>query len=65
MDAAIRKNQVSLLLSMLGHDEDNTRISTAGCLGELCAFLTDVDLNTVLQQCLLSDVSGIVWMVLH
>uniref|UniRef100_A0A8C6GXV6 Stalled ribosome sensor GCN1 n=1 Tax=Mus spicilegus TaxID=10103 RepID=A0A8C6GXV6_MUSSI len=65
VDAAIRKNLVSLLLSMLGHDEDNTRISTAGCLGELCAFLTDEELNTVLQQCLLADVSGIDWMVRH
>ncbi|KAI6049711.1 GCN1 [Marmota monax] len=65
VDAVIRKNIVSLLLSMLGHDEDNTRISAAGCLGELCAFLTEEELNTVLQQCLLADVSGIDWMVRH
>ncbi|XP_053444213.1 eIF-2-alpha kinase activator GCN1 isoform X1 [Nycticebus coucang] len=65
VDAVIRKNIVSLLLSMLGHDEDNTRISSAGCLGELCAFLTEEELNTVLQQCLLADVSGIDWMVRH
>lgn len=65
VDAAIRKNIVSLLLNMLGHDEDNTRISSAGCLGELCAFLTEEELNTVLQQCLLADVSGIDWMVRH
>ncbi|GAB1290067.1 eIF-2-alpha kinase activator GCN1 [Apodemus speciosus] len=65
VDAAIRKNLVSLLLSMLGHDEDNTRISSAGCLGELCAFLTEEELHTVLQQCLLADVSGIDWMVRH
>uniref|UniRef100_K7A6A4 Stalled ribosome sensor GCN1 n=1 Tax=Pan troglodytes TaxID=9598 RepID=K7A6A4_PANTR len=65
VDAVIRKNIVSLLLSMLGHDEDNTRISSAGCLGELCAFLTEEELSTVLQQCLLADVSGIDWMVRH
>nr|XP_017516713.2 eIF-2-alpha kinase activator GCN1 isoform X1 [Manis javanica] len=65
VDAVIRKNIVSLLLSMLGHDEDNTRISAAGCLGELCAFLTEEELSTVLQQCLLADVSGIDWMVRH
>ncbi|ERE74489.1 translational activator GCN1-like protein [Cricetulus griseus] len=65
VDAAIRKNVISLLLSMLGHDEDNTRISSAGCLGELCAFLTEEELSTVLQQCLLADVSGIDWMVRH
>uniref|UniRef100_G1SPJ5 Stalled ribosome sensor GCN1 n=2 Tax=Oryctolagus cuniculus TaxID=9986 RepID=G1SPJ5_RABIT len=65
VDAAIRKNIVSLLLNLLGHDEDNTRISSAGCLGELCAFLTDEELSTVLQQCLLADVSGIDWMVRH
>ncbi|PNJ82434.1 GCN1 isoform 1 [Pongo abelii] len=65
VDAIIRKNIVSLLLSMLGHDEDNTRISSAGCLGELCAFLTEEELSAVLQQCLLADVSGIDWMVRH
>ncbi|KAM5311577.1 stalled ribosome sensor GCN1 [Glossophaga mutica] len=65
VDVAIRKNIISLLLSMLGHDEDNTRISSAGCLGELCAFLTEEELGAVLQQCLLADVSGIDWMVRH
>lgn len=65
VDAAIRKNIVSVLLNMLGHDEDNTRISSAGCLGELCAFLTEEELSTVLQQYLLADVSGIDWMVRH
>lgn len=33
--------------------QDNTRISSAGCLGELCAFLTEEELSTVLQQYLL------------
>lgn len=33
--------------------QDNTRISSAGCLGELCAFLTEEELSAVLQQCLL------------
>jgi hypothetical protein len=46
-----------VMLATLRHSplpcQDNTRISTAGCLGELCAFLTDEELNTVLQQCLL------------
>ncbi|XP_014444459.1 eIF-2-alpha kinase activator GCN1 [Tupaia chinensis] len=65
VDAVIRKNIVSLLLSMLGHDEDHTRVSSAGCLGELCAFLPEEELHTVLQQCLLADVSGIDWMVRH
>ncbi|XP_053784029.1 stalled ribosome sensor GCN1 [Desmodus rotundus] len=65
VDMVIRKSIISLLLSMLGHDEDNTRISSAGCLGELCAFLTEEELSAVLQQCLLADVSGIDWMVRH
>ncbi|NIG61069.1 translational activator GCN1 isoform X2 [Pontoporia blainvillei] len=65
VDVVIRKSIVSLLLSTLGHDEDNTRISSAGCLGELCAFLTEEELSTVLQQYLLADVSGIDWMVRH
>ncbi|XP_059751043.1 stalled ribosome sensor GCN1 [Balaenoptera ricei] len=65
VDVVIRKSIVSLLLSTLGHDEDNTRVSSAGCLGELCAFLTEEELSTVLQQYLLADVSGIDWMVRH
>lgn len=51
VDAAIRKNTISILLSMLGHDEDNTRISSAGCLGELCAFLTVEELSIVSGAC--------------
>lgn len=41
-----------LSLSSVPH-QDNTRISSAGCLGELCAFLTEEELSAVLQQCLL------------
>eukprot|EP00069_Balaena_mysticetus_P007902 bmy_05738T0 len=55
VDVVIRKSIVSLLLSTLGHDEDNTRVSSAGCLGELCAFLTEEELSTVLQQYLLGS----------
>uniref|UniRef100_A0A8C6Z7D4 GCN1 activator of EIF2AK4 n=1 Tax=Nothoprocta perdicaria TaxID=30464 RepID=A0A8C6Z7D4_NOTPE len=65
VDAAIRKNISTVLLGMLGHDEDATRMASAGCLAELCAFLSEEELNTVLQQHLLADVSGIDWMVRH
>uniref|UniRef100_A0A8C5P6E8 GCN1 activator of EIF2AK4 n=1 Tax=Leptobrachium leishanense TaxID=445787 RepID=A0A8C5P6E8_9ANUR len=65
MDAAIRKSYVTLLIQMLGHDEDSTRLSSAGCLGELCAHLPEEELNTLLQQHLLADFTGIDWMVRH
>ncbi|OXB71660.1 UNVERIFIED_CONTAM: hypothetical protein H355_015599, partial [Colinus virginianus] len=65
VDATIRKNISMVLLGMLGHDEDATRMASAGCLAELCAFLSDEELNTVLQQHLLADISGIDWMVRH
>ncbi|XP_077317570.1 stalled ribosome sensor GCN1 [Lithobates pipiens] len=65
IDAAIRKNYVSMLIGMLGHDEDATRMASAGCLGELCAFLPDEELSVVLQQHLLADTTGIDWMVRH
>ncbi|XP_053850288.1 eIF-2-alpha kinase activator GCN1 isoform X1 [Vidua macroura] len=65
VDAAIRKNISTVLLGMLGHDEDATRMASAGCLAELCAFLSDDELSTVLYQHLLADVSGIDWMVRH
>ncbi|XP_075424511.1 stalled ribosome sensor GCN1 isoform X2 [Ascaphus truei] len=65
VDGAIRKSYVTLLLSMLGHDEDATRMVSAGCLGELCAYLPEDELSAVLQQHLLADVAGIDWMVRH
>ncbi|KAM4808080.1 stalled ribosome sensor GCN1 [Rhinophrynus dorsalis] len=65
MDAAIRKSYVTLLIGMMGHDEDATRMASAGCLGELCAFLPEEELSAVLQQHLLADFTGIDWMVRH
>uniref|UniRef100_K7G7X0 GCN1 activator of EIF2AK4 n=1 Tax=Pelodiscus sinensis TaxID=13735 RepID=K7G7X0_PELSI len=65
VDATIRKNITLVLLGMLGHDEDATRMASAGCLAELCAFLSEEELSAILQQHLLADVSGIDWMVRH
>ncbi|KAL7986757.1 hypothetical protein Chor_013040 [Crotalus horridus] len=65
VDAAVRKSIITILLSMLGHEEDATRMASAGCLAEMCAFLTDEELGGVLQNHLLADVSGIDWMVRH
>ncbi|XP_066545283.1 stalled ribosome sensor GCN1 isoform X2 [Amia ocellicauda] len=65
VDPAIRKNITTVLLGMLGHDEDATRMSAAGCVGEVCAFLSDEELKTILQQHILADVSGVDWMVRH
>ncbi|XP_061459241.1 stalled ribosome sensor GCN1 [Rhineura floridana] len=65
VDTAVRKNITAVLLGMLGHDEDATRMASAGCLAELCAFLTEEELGSVLQNHLLADVSGIDWMVRH
>ncbi|XP_063000268.1 stalled ribosome sensor GCN1 isoform X1 [Elgaria multicarinata webbii] len=65
VDAAVRKTITTVLLGMLGHDEDATRMASAGCLAELCAFLSEEELGSVLQNHLLADVSGIDWMVRH
>lgn len=65
VDGNIRKNITTLLLSMLGHDEDATRMASAGCLGELCSYLPDDELSIILKNHLLADVSGIDWMVRH
>ncbi|KAK1160013.1 hypothetical protein AOXY_G21506 [Acipenser oxyrinchus oxyrinchus] len=65
VDPVIRRSITTTLLSMLGHDEDAMRMASAGCLGELCAFLPEDELHTVLQQHILADVSGIDWMVRH
>ncbi|XP_072244658.1 stalled ribosome sensor GCN1 [Leuresthes tenuis] len=65
VDPAIRKNITTTLLGMLGHDEDATRMASAGCVGELCAFLSEEELKTVLLQHVLADVSGVDWMVRH
>ncbi|XP_018587208.2 LOW QUALITY PROTEIN: eIF-2-alpha kinase activator GCN1 [Scleropages formosus] len=65
VDSAIRKNITTTLLGMLGHDEDATRMSSAGCLGELCAFLSEDELRGILTQHILADMSGVDWMVRH
>ncbi|XP_013920894.1 PREDICTED: translational activator GCN1-like [Thamnophis sirtalis] len=65
VDPAVRKSITTMLLSMLGHEEDATRMTSAGCLAEMCAFLTDEELGGILQNHLLADVSGIDWMVRH
>ncbi|TDH12410.1 hypothetical protein EPR50_G00046790 [Perca flavescens] len=65
VDPAIRKNITTTLLGMLGHDEDATRMASAGCVGELCAFLSEEELKSVLLQHILADVSGVDWMVRH
>ncbi|MEQ2222736.1 translational activator of GCN4 [Ilyodon furcidens] len=65
VDPAIRKNITTTLLGMLGHDEDATRMASAGCIGELCAFLSEEELKSVLLQHVLADVSGVDWMVRH
>ncbi|KAM6965565.1 stalled ribosome sensor GCN1 [Aplochiton taeniatus] len=40
-------------------------MSSAGCIGELCAFLSDEELKSVLLQHVLADISGVDWMVRH
>ncbi|XP_024130877.1 eIF-2-alpha kinase activator GCN1 [Oryzias melastigma] len=65
VDPAIRKTITTTLLGMLGHDEDATRMASAGCVGELCAFLSEEELKSVLLQHVLGDVSGVDWMVRH
>ncbi|XP_075960575.1 stalled ribosome sensor GCN1 [Anarhichas minor] len=65
VDPAIRKNITTTLLGMLGHDEDATRMASAGCVGELCAFLSEEELKSVLLQHILADMSGVDWMVRH
>ncbi|KAJ4944183.1 hypothetical protein JOQ06_012728, partial [Pogonophryne albipinna] len=65
VDPEIRKSITTTLLGMLGHDEDATRMASAGCVGELCAFLSEEELKNVLQQHILADVSGVDWMVRH
>ncbi|KAI4899225.1 hypothetical protein NFI96_030703, partial [Prochilodus magdalenae] len=65
VDPTIRKNITTTLLGMLGHDEDATRMASAGCVGVLCAFLSEEELKTVLQQHVLADMSGVDWMVRH
>ncbi|XP_020492033.2 stalled ribosome sensor GCN1 [Labrus bergylta] len=65
VDPAIRKTITPTLLGMLGHDEDATRMASAGCIGELSAFLSEEELKTLLLQHVLADVSGVDWMVRH
>ncbi|XP_061622693.1 stalled ribosome sensor GCN1 isoform X2 [Phyllopteryx taeniolatus] len=65
VDPNIRKNITTTLLGMLGHDEDATRMASAGCIGEICPFLSEEELKIVLLQHILADMSGVDWMVRH
>lgn len=40
-------------------------MASAGCVGELCAFLSEEELKSVLLQHVLADMSGVDWMVRH
>ncbi|TTP43320.1 eIF-2-alpha kinase activator GCN1 [Bagarius yarrelli] len=65
VDHAIKKTMTTMLLGMLGHDEDATRMAAAGCVGLLCAFLSEEELRMVLEHYVLADMLEVDWMVRH
>ncbi|XP_078730009.1 LOW QUALITY PROTEIN: stalled ribosome sensor GCN1 [Lampetra fluviatilis] len=62
VDPSVRRSVTTALLGMLGHEEDPTRAVGAGCLGELCAFLPEEELQSVLLQHVLVSEQAVDWM---
>uniref|UniRef100_A0A8C1XAU8 GCN1 activator of EIF2AK4 n=1 Tax=Cyprinus carpio TaxID=7962 RepID=A0A8C1XAU8_CYPCA len=56
---------IPVFSASLLQSSDATRMASAGCVGELCAFLSEEELRSVLQQHVLADASGVDWMVRH
>lgn len=54
MSEPLRKQVFITLLAMLGHTEDITRSSAAGCLGALCKWLTPEQLDEALSANILN-----------
>lgn len=48
-----RRQLTQTLIGMLGSVEDSTRMTTAGCLGQLCLCMPEAELNDVMIQHLL------------
>ncbi|KTF81573.1 hypothetical protein cypCar_00036989 [Cyprinus carpio] len=66
-DSGVRETMLQALRFVIqgAGAKDATRMASAGCVGELCAFLSEEELKNVLQQHVLADVSGVDWMVRH
>ena len=50
MADALRKQIAQSLQSLLSSPEDSTRMTAAGCLGTLCAYIPEADLKDIVEQ---------------
>ncbi|XP_063969205.1 stalled ribosome sensor GCN1-like [Lytechinus pictus] len=62
---ANKKALLTTLISNLSSTENNIRISSAGCLGALCKFFSDEDLEDILNSRLLVNEPNQNWMLHH
>lgn len=65
MSEQIRKQIHITLINMLGHPEDLTRSAVAGCLGALCKWLSEDQLETTLTEHILIDDQNCDWTLKH
>ncbi|XP_043511247.1 eIF-2-alpha kinase activator GCN1 [Frieseomelitta varia] len=61
----MKKQVFATLSSMLGHPEDVTRNSVAGCFGALIRWLSPDQLNIALNEDLLCNDTSVDWMLRH
>ncbi|XP_071479229.1 stalled ribosome sensor GCN1-like [Diadema antillarum] len=61
----IKKTLMTTLLGQLASTEGNIRISSAGCLGALCEYLSDEDLDEILKTRLLVNDPNQNWAQQH
>ncbi|XP_030245992.1 eIF-2-alpha kinase activator GCN1, partial [Drosophila navojoa] len=55
MSEQIKKQIFCTLISLIGHQEDNTRNAVGGCLGAMIKYMPSVQVSDLLNNCLLTD----------
>lgn len=62
---AIRKQIMTQLTSYITHPEDTSRTAASGCLGALCKWLPQEELDTLMNDNILKDRDDDDWIIRH
>ncbi len=65
MSDSVRRQLTSTIVSLLGLSDDSCRSTAAACLGVLCAWLPNDELNNIAKDHLLDDDLTVDWTLRH
>ena len=65
MSDSVRRQLTATIISLLGLPEDSCRTTAAACLGVLCAWLPNDELNAIAKDHLLEDDLTVDWTLRH